>query len=195
MHPSTLFAASAAVLLASQALAGMMGAQISASFEAPRGSVGSDFSFTTTVTNDVEHHIRPFGPTYPDFGMDIDIKDTSIRITFFVDPGGAVGWIGQNSPNFFLGYVIRDVNHTISDFTGISIGDQSPGMPYHSPSGFFGPPWLGQVSVEDADTLVINLAGLAGGSNEYIEVNVATVPAPGAAMLLGVAGAFARRRR
>ncbi len=66
MHNSITFAATSAILLASQALAGMMGSQISATLisgntingSLPTGSTVPSESFTTTVTNNIEYQFR-----------------------------------------------------------------------------------------------------------------------------------------
>ena len=198
MHTSITFAATSAILLASHALAGMMGSQISATLisgntingSLPTGSTVPSESFTATVTNNIEYQYRMlFQPSY---GYDVDISDSAIRINFFCPQGIAVGWGNEFSPTFFYGYVFRDVNQLIPAFTGFTIGAKSDGVPYNST---IGPPWKGQLYVVDEDTLVLNLAGLYGPHNAFIEFNVATVPTTGAAILLGVAGVFVRRRR
>lgn len=205
MHSLIPFVAGSAIILASQALAGMMGGVISATaLEGtaitgllPTGTTDTLFTFTATVTDSVEYQFRI--PPPHAFGIDVDISDLAIRINFY-SSSAAVGWMNigppVNPPNYFYGYVFRDVNHLIPAFTGFSIGAMSPGVPYTGNSNSnFGLPWMGQLYVLDEDTLVLNLAGLAGPDNTFIEFNVATVPAPGAAMLLGVAGVIARRRR
>lgn len=199
MHTSITFAATSAILLASQALAGMMGSQISATLingnaitgSLPTGSTVPSESFTATVTNNIEYQVR-VSPSNRPFGYDVDISDSAIRINFFCPQGIAVGWGNEFSPTFFYGYVFRDVNQLIPAFTGFTIGAKSDGVPYNS---MMGPPWKGQLYAVDEDTLVLNLAGLYGPHNAFIEFNVATVPTTGAAILLGVAGVFVRRRR
>ncbi len=196
MHTSITFAATSAILLASQALAGMMGSQISATLisgntingSLPTGSTVPSESFTATVTNNIEYQYRMlFQPSY---GYDVDISDSAIRINFICP--SVCGWDGIFSSNFFYGYVFRDVNHLIPAFTGFTIGAKSDGVPYIKVSEV---PWKGQLYAVDEDTLVLNLAGLYAPHNAFIEFNVATVPTPGAAILLGVVGVFVCRRR
>jgi len=157
----------------------------------PTGSTVPSESFTATVTNNIEYQVR-VNPSNRPFGYDVDISDSAIRINFFFPEGLAVGWGNEFSPTFFYGYVFRDVNQLIPAFTGFTIGAKSDGVPYNS---MMGPPWKGQLYVVDEDTLVLNLAGLYAPHNAFIEFNVATVPTPGAAILLGVVGVFVRRRR
>jgi hypothetical protein len=196
MHTSITFAATSAILLASQALAGMMGSQISATLisgntingSLPTGSTVPSESFTATVTNNIEYQYRMlFQPSY---GYDVDISDSAIRINIICPT--QCGWDNKFSSTFFYGYVFRDVNHLIPAFTGFTIGAKSDGVPYTNVGEA---PWKGQLYAVDEDTLVLNLAGLYAPHNAFIEFNVATVPTPGAAILLGVVGVFVRRRR
>jgi hypothetical protein len=115
--------------------------------------------------------------------MNLDFSASSIRVTY-TSPWD-VFWPSSFD---FTGFIFRDLNDALPDFTGISLGQ------------FVGNSWGPVVaSVHDPDTLLINFArpgqGLSFPDGDFGVFEVLFIPAPGALVLLGLAGIMQSRRR
>lgn len=117
----------------------------------------------------------------------VDLAASTIRVG--VTSISPVFWVGYTD---FNGFIFRDVNDALPDFTGISLGQ------------FVGTSWGWVVaSVYDRDTLMINFGptnvqgqqALLFYNGNFGEFNVTFAPAPGALTLLVVAVVAQRRGR
>lgn len=115
-------------------------------------------------------------------GFDFDIDDTSMRLTFQFSGPAFIYFTSQE----FNGLVIRDVQHVLPAFDALTLGSNSGGI--SNQQGVV-------LRVDDANTLSLNLSNLRGASSgDWIEFNVAFVPAPGCIGILALTGGLRRRR-
>lgn len=162
--------------------AGFLGSNVQIIWERPtRGSVWQGQDVVAQVGSGIEYQYRTAAPG-GFAGFDFDIDDTSMRLTFQFSGPAFIYFTSQE----FNGLVIRDVNRALPDFVALSLGGNSAGI--SNQQGIV-------LRVDDPDTLSLNLTNLRGASSgDWIEFNVAFVPAPSCIGMLALAGGRTRRR-
>lgn len=182
LRSSVLVLVAATGSLADACHAGFLGSLVEIVWEKPtRGAVWQGQDVVAQVGAGIEYQYRTSAPG-GFAGFDFDIDDASMRLTFQFSGPAFIYFTSQD----FNGLVIRDVQHALPAFDALTLGLNSGGI--SNQQGIV-------LHVDDADTLSLNLSNLRGASSgDWIEFNVAFVPAPSCIGMLALAGGRTRRR-